>query len=132
MGLFRNGNSNGREKVFTCNVCNRSFGYKHVLQNHERTHTGEKPFECKECHKRFTRDHHLKTHMRLHTGEREGEREGLFLITDISQGRNRTVVPTATVSLSRWRTSGATSGSTPESGPTSASFAPATSQTPTS
>lgn len=62
--------SGGREKVFVCQVCNRSFGYKHVLQNHERTHTGEKPFECKECHKRFTRDHHLKTHMRLHTGEK--------------------------------------------------------------
>ncbi|XP_037070297.1 protein krueppel-like [Pollicipes pollicipes] len=59
-----------RDKVFVCQVCNRSFGYKHVLQNHERTHTGEKPFECKECHKRFTRDHHLKTHMRLHTGEK--------------------------------------------------------------
>ncbi|XP_054259901.1 protein krueppel-like [Macrosteles quadrilineatus] len=59
-----------REKVFTCGICNRSFGYKHVLQNHERTHTGEKPFECSECHKRFTRDHHLKTHMRLHTGEK--------------------------------------------------------------
>lgn len=59
-----------RERQFTCGVCNRSFGYKHVLQNHERTHTGEKPFECAECHKRFTRDHHLKTHMRLHTGER--------------------------------------------------------------
>lgn len=57
-----------RDKQFTCGVCNRSFGYKHVLQNHERTHTGEKPFECPECHKRFTRDHHLKTHMRLHTG----------------------------------------------------------------
>jgi hypothetical protein len=62
--------ANGREKVFTCKVCNRSFGYKHVLQNHERTHTGEKPFECKVCNKRFTRDHHLKTHMRLHTGEK--------------------------------------------------------------
>lgn len=61
---------NGRDKVFTCKICNRSFGYKHVLQNHERTHTGEKPFECKVCHKRFTRDHHLKTHMRLHTGEK--------------------------------------------------------------
>ncbi|XP_076351532.1 uncharacterized protein LOC143247400 [Tachypleus tridentatus] len=59
-----------RDKVFVCSVCNRCFGYKHVLQNHERTHTGEKPFECKECHKRFTRDHHLKTHMRLHTGEK--------------------------------------------------------------
>ena len=69
-GGRRNGSANGREKVFTCNICNRSFGYKHVLQNHERTHTGEKPFECKECHKRFTRDHHLKTHMRLHTGEK--------------------------------------------------------------
>jgi hypothetical protein len=61
---------NGRDKVFTCKTCNRSFGYKHVLQNHERTHTGEKPFECKVCKKRFTRDHHLKTHMRLHTGEK--------------------------------------------------------------
>ncbi|XP_011495559.1 PREDICTED: protein krueppel [Ceratosolen solmsi marchali] len=59
-----------RDKVFTCGVCSRSFGYKHVLQNHERTHTGEKPFKCPECHKRFTRDHHLKTHMRLHTGEK--------------------------------------------------------------
>nr|CBX48486.1 Krueppel [Glomeris marginata] len=59
-----------RDKIFVCSVCNRCFGYKHVLQNHERTHTGEKPFECKECHKRFTRDHHLKTHMRLHTGEK--------------------------------------------------------------
>lgn len=60
----------GGNRVFTCQTCNRSFGYKHVLQNHERTHTGEKPFECKVCHKRFTRDHHLKTHMRLHTGEK--------------------------------------------------------------
>lgn len=59
-----------KDKTFTCGACNRSFGYKHVLQNHERTHTGEKPFECRECHKRFTRDHHLKTHMRLHTGEK--------------------------------------------------------------
>ncbi|XP_017888968.1 protein krueppel-like [Ceratina calcarata] len=59
-----------KDKVFICTVCSRSFGYKHVLQNHERTHTGEKPFECPECHKRFTRDHHLKTHMRLHTGEK--------------------------------------------------------------
>lgn len=66
-GAPKNGASG---KNFTCSICNRGFSYKHVLQNHERTHTGEKPFECPECHKRFTRDHHLKTHMRLHTGEK--------------------------------------------------------------
>ena len=68
IGGRRNGSgANGREKVFTCNICNRSFGFKHVLKNHKRTHTAEKPFECKKCHKRFTGDHHLKTHMRLHS-----------------------------------------------------------------
>ena len=64
------GLDSSRDKVFSCSICHRTFGYKHVLQNHERTHTGEKPFECKQCGKRFTRDHHLKTHMRLHTGEK--------------------------------------------------------------
>jgi len=59
-----------RDKIFSCPICNRCFGYKHVLQNHERTHTGEKPYFCTICDKRFTRDHHLKTHMRLHTGEK--------------------------------------------------------------
>lgn len=68
--VISTGRDIARDKVFTCKICTRSFGYKHVLQNHERTHTGEKPFECPECHKRFTRDHHLKTHMRLHTGEK--------------------------------------------------------------
>lgn len=33
--------TNARDKSFTCLTCNRSFGYKHVLQNHERTHTGK-------------------------------------------------------------------------------------------
>ncbi|GBM40468.1 Protein krueppel [Araneus ventricosus] len=69
-GLKGDSNGQNRGKEFECNICHRKFGYKHVLQNHERTHTGEKPFECKECNKRFTRDHHLKTHMRLHTGEK--------------------------------------------------------------
>jgi Zinc finger, C2H2 type len=57
-------------KVFTCKVCDKSFGYKHVLQNHEKTHTGEKSYVCGVCNKRFRRDHHLKVHMRLHSGEK--------------------------------------------------------------
>lgn len=57
-------------KVFTCKVCDKTFGYKHVLQNHEKTHTGEKSYACSVCNKRFRRDHHLKVHMRLHSGEK--------------------------------------------------------------
>lgn len=34
----------GRNKVFECKTCNRKFGYKHVLQNHERIHTGKQNF----------------------------------------------------------------------------------------
>ncbi|XKL66921.1 hypothetical protein PGB90_010341 [Kerria lacca] len=59
-----------KNRRYICSICYRAFDYKHVLQNHQRTHTGEKPFACKCCNKRFTRDHHLKTHMRLHTGEK--------------------------------------------------------------
>lgn len=66
----RNATTSSRDKSFKCLLCHRSFNYKHVLQNHMRTHTGEKPYGCAECGKRFTRDHHLKTHIRLHTGER--------------------------------------------------------------
>ncbi|KAG5683582.1 hypothetical protein PVAND_012855 [Polypedilum vanderplanki] len=62
--------SHAKVKVFACKVCDKTFGYKHVLQNHEKTHTGEKSHVCSVCNKRFRRDHHLKVHMRLHSGER--------------------------------------------------------------
>lgn len=59
-----------KAKVFQCKICDKTFGYKHVLQNHEKTHTGEKSHVCTVCNKRFRRDHHLKVHQRLHTGVR--------------------------------------------------------------
>lgn len=59
-----------KAKVFQCKICEKTFGYKHVLQNHEKTHTGEKSHVCTVCNKRFRRDHHLKVHQRLHTGVR--------------------------------------------------------------
>lgn len=59
-----------KSKIFECKVCNKVFGYKHVLQNHEKVHTGEKSYRCPKCDKCFRRDHHLKVHMRLHSGEK--------------------------------------------------------------
>lgn len=58
------------KKVFECKICHKTFGYKHVLQNHEKVHTGEKNYRCLKCNKCFRRDHHLKVHMRLHSGEK--------------------------------------------------------------
>lgn len=59
-----------KTKIFQCKVCSKTFGYKHVLQNHEKVHTGEKNYRCLKCNKCFRRDHHLKVHMRLHSGEK--------------------------------------------------------------
>lgn len=60
----------GSKKVFECDMCDKTFGYKHVLQNHRKVHTGEKSFRCLLCDKCFRRDHHLKVHIRQHTGEK--------------------------------------------------------------
>lgn len=59
-----------KKKVYECKLCDKTFGYKHVLQNHEKIHSGEKGYRCEQCNKRFRRDHHLKVHMRLHSGEK--------------------------------------------------------------
>ena len=67
----RRAEQNVREKqLFRCKICYRSYTYKHVLQIHQRTHTGERPFQCQVCQRRFRRSHHLKQHMRHHTGEK--------------------------------------------------------------
>lgn len=37
-------------KKFQCDICMKTFGFKHSLESHKNTHTGEKPFACDVCH----------------------------------------------------------------------------------
>ncbi|GBN59400.1 Zinc finger and SCAN domain-containing protein 5B, partial [Araneus ventricosus] len=58
------------EKPFVCVVCEKGFTQKGNLDRHYRTHTNEKPFVCDVCKKRFSQKGNLDTHYRTHTGEK--------------------------------------------------------------
>lgn len=62
--------SRGREKKFSCNMCDAKFHANTLLQAHIRTHVGEKPFKCFICEKAFAYGYYLKKHMTIHTDEK--------------------------------------------------------------
>ena len=57
-------------KAFKCDVCMKIFDRKSRLIQHFRTHTGEKPFECKACNRKFTLKSHLVEHQATHSDVR--------------------------------------------------------------
>ncbi|NXL75562.1 ZN438 protein, partial [Leptocoma aspasia] len=52
-----------------CHVCNRTFQFKHHLQDHMNTHTSRRPYSCRICRKAYIHSGSLSTHMKLHHNE---------------------------------------------------------------
>ncbi|NXO24531.1 ZN438 protein, partial [Cisticola juncidis] len=52
-----------------CHVCNRTFQFKHHLQDHMNTHTSRRPYSCRICRKTYIYSGSLSTHMKLHHNE---------------------------------------------------------------
>jgi uncharacterized Zn-finger protein len=95
--LARHLSTHFKEKIFLCNICNRSFNRKDNLKKHLLLHTGakklekcnicnrsftrlgrhivlhfeDKPYLCDICNKSFSRVDVLKRHKALHIGEKK-------------------------------------------------------------
>ncbi|XP_053617951.1 zinc finger protein 37-like isoform X2 [Plodia interpunctella] len=57
-------NMHSREKLYKCDLCDRSFVQNSTLKRHMLTHTGERPYPCTLCGKRFTQSNSQQLHYR--------------------------------------------------------------------
>ena len=58
------------EKLYPCEICEKTFASYDSLKVHGRFHSGEKPYSCSYCDKKFTTSGNLNGHKRIHTGEK--------------------------------------------------------------
>jgi KRAB domain-containing zinc finger protein len=61
-------NTHGRETVYSCDQCGKSFAISAQLNLHQRTHTGENPYSCNQCDKRYSDKRCLIKHQKIHEG----------------------------------------------------------------
>lgn len=57
-----NNNKTQKKKSYTCEYCNKIFGWSTDLKRHILIHTGERPFKCSVCPASFTRNFLLQKH----------------------------------------------------------------------
>lgn len=61
------------ERPFKCQQCDKNYGLKRVLKEHEVLHTGERPFVCDICGKAFARRPSLRIHREAHRAKEEND-----------------------------------------------------------
>ena len=57
-------------KSYECDICQKSFKNRNMLEHHQVRHANKKEFECNECGKRFNIKSDLNVHQRIHIGEK--------------------------------------------------------------
>ena len=60
---------NHSEQKFICDICQKSFGHRYTLDQHQAVHTDEKKFKCKLCTFSTKYSSHLAAHKRVHEGK---------------------------------------------------------------
>ncbi|NXW68819.1 OVOL2 factor, partial [Hirundo rustica] len=60
----------GGSELFSCPVCQKSFGFQRMLNRHLKCHSEVKRHRCPYCGKGFNDTFDLKRHVRTHTGAR--------------------------------------------------------------
>ncbi|KAF5282407.1 hypothetical protein FQR65_LT14301 [Abscondita terminalis] len=63
-------NNKSGEKNFQCNVCNKKYSSKSVLNKHKKIHIKDNSYKCNKCDSRFLSNGDLENHLKLHSGYR--------------------------------------------------------------
>ena len=75
-----------KKKSFKCTECNKSFGYRNVLNNHIKSiHDKSKPYKCNICNGQFKLEHNLKSHIKsVHKGKNHNNTDTTDKICNIN------------------------------------------------
>jgi len=57
----------GKPRPYLCTVCDKRFGTKKHLKQHEQTHNVDKLYSCTQCEKRFATQRNLSQHSNVHS-----------------------------------------------------------------